>query len=426
MAQITQSADTQAEWQTGTLDGVDATSAGDLVLDMLGEDFEVSHGMTDGGMAVSLSADHAASGAKSLLGSVSKEYSQRARPEIVERGDDFFLSCMVLTRSGYELSGLCGVCFGVPAEVGTLGYQVVLDVRDGSGFTSGFQLRRDSLSTNYLTGAEVTIVADTWYRIDVTWTSAGLITANLYDSNGDSITSISKTDNTYTAGKCGVCCYEPSHFDDFVLPLYTDSGQRTATAINLSTLGTASATSTLSWTATDNSQTVTIETAVSTDNGSTWSDWATATNGGSIPGITTGMDLSSAQLKCRQTLSTTDTSVTPQLHSLTITVREQSLISGVYTVGGEFVNRTVRAHRRSDGAMLAESTVSPTDGTYSFDVGSDEECYLVFIDTTVGTYQYVLAASLQTPYEVNGCSGDDEVQSAMIVDRVYGSGYDGT
>jgi hypothetical protein len=207
---------------------------------------------------------------------------------------------------------------------------------------------------------------------------------------------------------------------------YSETGTRTAPTIDLSTLGTASETSTISWQATDNSQTITIETALSTDGGTTWGTWQAATNGGSIPGITAGMDLSTAQLKCRQTLSTTDTSVTPQLHSLTITVREQSLISGVYTVGGEFVERTVRAHRRSDGAMLAESTVSSTDGTYSFDVGSEEECYLVFIDTTAGAYQYVLAASLQTPYEVNGCSGDDEVQSAMIVDRVYGSGYDGT
>jgi hypothetical protein len=167
---------------------------------------------------------------------------------------------------------------------------------------------------------------------------------------------------------------------------YLPTGTRTAPTIDLSTLGIASETSNIAWSATDNSQTITIETALSTDGGTTWGAWQTATNGGSIPGITTGMDLSTAQLKCRQTLSTTDTAVTPQLHSITVTVREQSLLSGAITEMGVPVARTVRAYRRSDGALLAETTSDGTDGSFSMDVGIDAECYVVTLDdTTDGT-----------------------------------------
>lgn len=61
---------------------------------------------------------------------------------------------------------------------------------------------------------------------------------------------------------------------------------------------------------------VKVETALSTDGGSTYGAFAEATSGSSIPGITAETDLSNARLKIKETLSTTDTSVTPKLHSL--------------------------------------------------------------------------------------------------------------
>ena len=69
--------------------------------------------------------------------------------------------------------------------------------------------------------------------------------------------------------------------------------------------------------------TVKVETALSTDGGSTYGAYAEATSGSSIPDITAQTDLTNARLKIKETLSTTDTSVTPKLHSLTFTIWEK-------------------------------------------------------------------------------------------------------
>src|SRR5690606_18462941 len=105
------------------------------------------------------------------------------------------------------------------------------------------------------------------------------------------------------------------------LPLRrASSGTRTSPPIDLSPVGTAAG-SNIAWNATTPAGTsVTVETRLSMDGGSTWGAWQACTNGGAIPGIMPGTDLSNARLQTRVTLSTTDTTVTPQLHSLTVAV----------------------------------------------------------------------------------------------------------
>jgi hypothetical protein len=78
--------------------------------------------------------------------------------------------------------------------------------------------------------------------------------------------------------------------------------------------------SSVSWAQTLNGGTITIETRISTDNGATWSAWKTCTNGGAIPDLPYGTDVSTALLECRQSLSTSDPTVTPQLESITVKV----------------------------------------------------------------------------------------------------------
>jgi len=77
----------------------------------------------------------------------------------------------------------------------------------------------------------------------------------------------------------------------------------------------------IEWSATTPTDTtVTVETALSLDGGSTYGTWQEATNGDSIPGITVETDLSNAKLKIRQTLSTTDPGLTPVLHSFFVNI----------------------------------------------------------------------------------------------------------
>src|SRR5690606_15990725 len=77
------------------------------------------------------------------------------------------------------------------------------------------------------------------------------------------------------------------------------SGTRTSPPLDLSTVD-AVAGSSISWAATTPAGTsITVETRLSLDGGSTWGPWQVCTNGGAIPGITPGMDLSNARIQTR-------------------------------------------------------------------------------------------------------------------------------
>lgn len=98
------------------------------------------------------------------------------------------------------------------------------------------------------------------------------------------------------------------------------SGYRTSPTLDLSPVGIA-ASSTIAWTATTPAgTTVTVETNLSLDGGVTWQGWQQATNGGPIPGISPGTNVSNARLQWRQTLTTQDTTITPALHELSVVV----------------------------------------------------------------------------------------------------------
>src|SRR5690606_10394880 len=78
-------------------------------------------------------------------------------------------------------------------------------------------------------------------------------------------------------------------------------GSRVSPILDLSTVGTAAGSS-ISWAATTPAGTsVTVETRLSLDGEQTWGPWQACTNGGAIPGITPGMDLSNARLQTRAT-----------------------------------------------------------------------------------------------------------------------------
>lgn len=109
-------------------------------------------------------------------------------------------------------------------------------------------------------------------------------------------------DNTLTAGRGGMR----------ISPVYDISQVKIAKDSNIS------------WTATTPTGTnVVIESNLSLDGGTTWLGWKQCTNGGPIPDITPGMDLSNARLQIRETLTTSDVTVTPSLSSVTINIIAQ-------------------------------------------------------------------------------------------------------
>ena len=81
------------------------------------------------------------------------------------------------------------------------------------------------------------------------------------------------------------------------------------------------ASSSISWTAvTPTGTSVSIEIALSTDNGATWTDWLLCTNGQAIPGIDKLSSLQNVQIKIRETLTTSDAHVSPELQEVNIEI----------------------------------------------------------------------------------------------------------
>lgn len=65
---------------------------------------------------------------------------------------------------------------------------------------------------------------------------------------------------------------------------------------------------------------VNVQTNLSLDGGSSWQGWQSASNGGSIPGINSGVNLSNARLQVRHTLATEEIGVSPILGVSTIQI----------------------------------------------------------------------------------------------------------
>jgi len=105
---------------------------------------------------------------------------------------------------------------------------------------------------------------------------------------------------------------------------YFSSGTRTSPIYNIATAGTVES-ATITWTAnTPAGTSVTVETRVSLDGGATWTSWQTVASGSAVPGLPKGTNLANARIQLRQTLSTTNSAVTPQLLDVTVKITSTS------------------------------------------------------------------------------------------------------
>jgi hypothetical protein len=107
-----------------------------------------------------------------------------------------------------------------------------------------------------------------------------------------------------------------------LVKVYTGSGYETSGTYESSTFSTTKLNAvgggTIDWTATLNSQTLTMETNVSTNSGSTWEGWSSVSNGGSIPDITSITTPADGLIKYKASFSG-DGTATPELHDVTLT-----------------------------------------------------------------------------------------------------------
>lgn len=147
---------------------------------------------------------------------------------------------------------------------------------------------------------------------------------------------------------------------------YASTGNRISPAKDISSITSAGG-GKISWAETTNGQTISVETRLSTDGGSNWGAWSSVTNGGSIPGITSGLDLTNYRLQTRVTLSTSDASVTPQLHDISIRVyslsRWTSPTIDVSTASDKTSGHVTLAQTTEGSSAVAIESRSSADGT---------------------------------------------------------------
>lgn len=270
---------------------------------------------------------------------------------------EFWLKPLYLERNMYV--GIGGSRF-ISASEDNSSYNIWYDFSDGGLHTSyGYG------TGLYITGSYNGLQTGNWYYIATTWKEndsiklyvngtlhsttpigtlgtssvfkyqtlflgqsslAGFLANALFDElrisnkarNADEISSAYSVGSAlsideYTTYKCS--------FDGTLLA--GRGGMRISPVYDISQVKIASGSS-ISWTATTPSGTgVAIESNLSLDGGSTWLGWKQCTNGGQIPDIAPGMDLSNARLQIREKLTTSDVTVTPSLDSLTINITAQ-------------------------------------------------------------------------------------------------------
>ncbi|BAF60358.1 RTX toxins and related Ca2+-binding proteins [Pelotomaculum thermopropionicum SI] len=153
---------------------------------------------------------------------------------------------------------------------------------------------------------------------------------------------------------------------DETITRYLTSGNRVNSA-SLASVVTAESSS-VSWEETLPSASTTLRVETSLDG----TNYTEVTNGGPVPGITAGMDMSGKTLYWKVTLNTTNQSQTPKLNSLTITVNSLDIYNssgnivspamalGAFTVLGSTISWT---ENKPAGTGVTVETSFSADGT---------------------------------------------------------------
>jgi len=430
--QFSETETSQADFNTGTLSDVQATSAGNLELARDGQDFtytETSQADFNSGTL----SDVVATSAGDL--EIKKEEIDSYTKLLLhmdgsDNGTIFTDECgKTVTRygavtktgvkkfgtaSGYfdggestrlEITGLEAIGTGdftvecwVNMSVGNKWNSVI----ESNGFPS-MRINTDNKVTAPMTGALIhptVLSTGTWYHLALVRYNGN---TKLY-VNGVGGTAIEDSRNyTATSTKIGEVWDSTAGFNfngyidelriskgiarwtsDFTPPSapYGDGYKTAGTRIkeiDLSGANPAGGTK-IEWSSTTPAGTsIKVETALSTDGGNTYGPWLEAINGGSIPGIASDTDLSNAKLKIRQTLSTTDASVTPKLHSLSLNIYapykssgyryKEYDISAVGSVGSSKISWT--ENTPANTTLTVKAAVS-TDGGSTY--GSWQAC----------------------------------------------------
>ena len=319
--------DTQEQWLLGELEGTQATSSGELVLQLTGTDFSSDPALTGGGYKYS-TINWNSSEQRIDVHWVREDGGGTTRHFLVEEvttaaprfAFDWHLST---THFGQYAMGV------VPSIrlAGSNGYSIYLNYSSDADDVSAPSIRAVFANgvqafTDWYEVAEGTTYAIS-IEIDPS-TGEGVFTVDGVELGRVALTgSWSQTwDRVEFPNPRGTSNHEgPTSsvtdcwLDNLVLGR-DGVGRQFSPPIALGDVGVA-ASSLISWVATEPAgTTVVVETSL--DDGASWNE---ATNGGSVPGINSGMDLSGQALLVRVSLSTAVAPVGPTLESLSVDIQ---------------------------------------------------------------------------------------------------------
>ncbi len=212
-------------------------------------------------------------------------------------------------------------------------YAYILQIKGDPGTV---MIHRASNSSNTSSSTELwsattTVITNTWYHVRLVVVGG---THTVYWNN--SSTALGSTTDTkfLSAGYVGARAYNnhnssgsPSKFDNFVMVPYTQPAVWTSASHSISAVGAAGG-SQISWGPDSSGGAETLAVSTSINGGSTWQ---ACSNGGTIPGITTGMNVSGLSVKVKASFSTSDLTQLPVLSSLVWNVVQQYASAGSRT-----------------------------------------------------------------------------------------------
>lgn len=215
------------------------------------------------------------------------------------------------------------------------------------------------------TGTPWAPTAGDWYHVKV------VVAGNTHTLYINNVLFISATDTTYPGGGYVALRYynaqgasnrTTTFFDNFGIQGAVFGGSRVHPGLNLNSVGTVG-NSYISWSALVPSNT-TLLIEASLNGGSTW---ATCTSGQSIPGLSSGTNVSGKTLTLRETLSTGNANATPLLTGIT------ALVTGAYASNGTRASPATALTNvgRVGSASVTWSANVPTGTTLGVDVSPD-------------------------------------------------------
>ncbi|MDD4902026.1 MAG: DUF2341 domain-containing protein [Patescibacteria group bacterium] len=189
-------------------------------------DFETSNDFTSGSLSLARIGGIAAKyGSLGLESNTAGVKHLGTRPSI-NSGRNLIWETWTMSQSSSTLGALPGIEVGHPTGGGELiGYTVFTDTR-GTGGTYYLTIRKDFDGAQVIANSNTyTVVANTWYFLQFTWRSTGLLQASLYAGATTTpyLSTCTTTNTSYTDGEYGVAANQFGTWDNYRVRKYASS-----------------------------------------------------------------------------------------------------------------------------------------------------------------------------------------------------------